>query len=248
MKLVLEKARDFQKSVNAIAVLIDEAEFVIDAEKLALKATDPSQISMVDFEMDKSAFKEFDVNETVTIGLDLDYLAQVMNRAKPDDELTLEINPEKTALKIGFKGASTRHFVIPLIDVNKGQIPNPKIEFQAVLSVNAAVLQDALKDAELISNHVVLGVSNEAFYVKAKSSKGALESQTSQKEKSVKEFKVSQECKSMFPLDYLKDMLKAPDNKDEIELKLRSDAPVQISYKIGKARSSYFLAPRIETE
>jgi len=248
MKLVLEKARDFQKSVNAIAVLIDEAEFVIDAEKLALKATDPSQISMVDFELEKKAFKEFQVKETVTLGLDLDYLAQVMGRAKPDDELTLEINEGKTTLKVGFKGASSRHFVIPLIDVSKGSIPQPKIEFQAVLLLQASLLQDALKDAELISNHVTLGVSNESFYVRANSSKGKLDSETGRKEKPIKEFKIGQECQSMFPLDYLKDMLKTADSKDEIELKLRADAPVQVGYKIGKARITYFLAPRIESD
>ncbi len=248
MKLVLDKARDFQKSVNAIAVLIDEAEFLIDKEKLALKATDPSQISMIDFELGKNAFKEFQVSEPVTIGLDLDYLAQVMGRAKPDDELTLELNSGKTTLKVGLKGASSRNFSIPLIDVSKGAVPNPKIEFQAVLSLNASVLQDALKDAELISNHVTLGMSSESFYVKANSSKGTLDSETGKKEKSIKEFKVGAECKSMFPLDYLKDMLKTADSKDEIELKLRADAPVQITYKIGKARITYFLAPRIESE
>ena len=63
MKLVLEKAADFQRSIEAIAVLIDEAEFVIDEKGLALKATDPSQISMVDYLLEKSAFKHFDAKE-----------------------------------------------------------------------------------------------------------------------------------------------------------------------------------------
>ena len=61
MKLVLEKAQDFKKSCEAIAVLIHEAEFEISETGIALKATDPSQISMVDFEMKKQAFKEFSV-------------------------------------------------------------------------------------------------------------------------------------------------------------------------------------------
>jgi DNA polymerase III sliding clamp (beta) subunit (PCNA family) len=57
MKLVLEKAGDFQKSIEALAVLIDEAEFVLDERGLALKATDPSQISMVDFLLEKNSFR-----------------------------------------------------------------------------------------------------------------------------------------------------------------------------------------------
>ena len=64
----------------------------------------------------------------------------------------------------------------------------------------------------------------------------------------MKSFVAKSDCSSMFPLDYLKDMLKAPGGDEEIELKLKSDAPLLLSYKIGKANISYFLAPRIESE
>ncbi|MEM0359930.1 MAG: proliferating cell nuclear antigen (pcna) [Candidatus Diapherotrites archaeon] len=248
MRLVLEKANDFKKSCEAIAVLIHEAEFDISENCIALKATDPSQISMVDFEMKKASFKEFNFDQAQRIGLDLDYLNQVMGRAKPTDELALELNPQKTALEITFKGASTRHFSVPLIDVSKNPVPNPKIEFDAELKLKAGIVQDALKDAELISSHVLLGVEKETFFVNAQSSKGTLKNETHKKEKEIKSFVAKKDCRSMFPLDYLKDMLKTPAGDDEIELKLKSDAPLFVSYKIGSASISYFLAPRIESE
>lgn len=248
MKLVFEDATKFKKSVDAIAALIDEAEFIVNEKGLALKATDPSQIAMVDFELPKGAFKEFDVKEEIALGLDLDYLRQIMSRAKSKDVLILELNPEKTALKISFKGKSTRSFSIPLIDVSKGQIPNPKIEFEADVKLEASVLQEALKDAELISGHVILGCTKDSFYVKANSSKGTLNNETPKTEKAIKEFKLKNECKAMFPLDYLKDMLKTPSSEDVIEMHLRTDAPVKIDYNIDKARVTYFLAPRIEAE
>ena len=248
MKLVLEKAQDFKKSCEAIAVLIHEAEFDISENGVALKATDPSQISMVDFEMKKAAFKEFKVETVTRIGLDLDYLNQVMGRAKTSDELTLELDQNKTSLSVTFKGASTRHFSVPLIDVSKSSVPNPKIEFEAELKMSASILQDALKDAELISTHVMLGTAKDVFFVNAQSSKGRLKNETSKKEKEIKSFVAKKDCRSMFPLDYLKDMLKAPSGDEEIELKLKNDAPLHLSYKIGKAGISYFLAPRIESE
>ena len=248
MKLVFEDATKFKKSIDAIAALIDEAEFIVNEKGLTLKATDPSQIAMVDFELPKDAFKEFDVKEEIALGLDLDYLRQIMSRAKSKDMLILELNPEKTALTISFKGKSTRSFSIPLIDVSKGQIPNPKIEFEADVKLHASVLQEALKDAELISGHVILGCTKDSFYVKANSSKGTLNNETPKTEDSIKEFKLKNECKAMFPLDYLKDMLKTPSSDDIIALHLRTDAPVRIDFNIDKARVTYYLAPRIEAE
>ena len=158
MKLVLEKAGVFQKSIEAIAVLIDEAEFLIDEKGLALKATDPSQISMVDYLLEKKSFKEFEVEDKLKIGLDLDYLRQIMSRAKPDDQLTLDLDENKSRLNVNFKGASSRKFNLPLIDISSAELPNPKIEFDAEVKLLAGVLQDALKDASLVSSHVSIGV------------------------------------------------------------------------------------------
>lgn len=250
MELVLENALDFKISIDAIAVLIDEAEFIVSKNGLELKATDPSQISMVDFKLNAKAFKKLNIkeNETVKFGVDLDYLGQVMSRANKGDELLLSMNPEKTLLQIIFHGSSKRSFSVPLIDISSSQLPNPKIAFEAELKMDARILQDALKDAELISSHVTLLVDKERFVVKAQSSKGAVLNETLKSEKSMKEFKVEDEAQSMFPLDYLQDMLKAADAGAEIDLKLKSDAPVLVSYKIGGAEISYFLAPRIESE
>lgn len=250
MELVLDDALDFKKCIDAIAVLIDEAEFLVSKNGLELRATDPSQISMVDFKLDAKAFKKFDVaeKESIKLGIDLDYLSQIMSRANKGEELTLSLNPEKTLLKVVFKGVSTRSFAVPLIDISSSQLPNPKIEFEAELKMNASILKDALKDAELISSHVSLFVDKKRFLVEAHSSKGSVLNETLKDEKSIKEFKVSNDAKSMFPLEYLQDMLKAADPTSEIELKLRTDAPVQVSYHIGKASIQYFLAPRIESD
>ena len=248
MKLVIESASSFKKSIDAIAALIDEAEFIANENGLTLKATDPSQIAMIDFELPKSAFKEFNVEGELKIGIDMDYLRQVVSRAKSDDTLVLELNPEATTLNITFKGKSQRSFSIPLIDVSKGQIPNPKIEFEADVKMKAGLLQDALKDAELISGHVVFGVTSDCFYVSANSSKGTLRNETKKDEDAIIKFDVKKECKAMFPLEYLKDMLKTPSSNDEITVHLRTDAPVRIDFNIDKARVTYYLAPRIEAE
>ena len=87
MNLVFEDASLFRKCVDGISVLVDEAEFIIDEKGLSLKATDPSQISLVDFELPKKAFKKFDVKKSSRIGLDLNYLGQVMSRAKSGDSV-----------------------------------------------------------------------------------------------------------------------------------------------------------------
>jgi hypothetical protein len=51
----------------------------------------------------------------------------------------------------------------------------------------------------------------------------------------------------MFPFEYLDDMTRACPDDAEMQVSLKNDAPVKISYQIGKASLAYYLAPRVET-
>ncbi|MEM4663051.1 MAG: proliferating cell nuclear antigen (pcna) [Candidatus Diapherotrites archaeon] len=248
IKLTIENANAFRKNIEAIAALIDEAEFIVNEKGLTLKATDPSQIAMVDFELPREAFKEFDVKQEIRIGADMDYFRQIMSRAKADDSLILELTSEKNSLNIKFKGKSVRTFSMPLIDISKGQIPNPKIDFDAELLVKASLLQDALKDAEILSAHITFGVKNDIFYISAYSSKGTFMNETNKNDEPIKKFEAKADCKAMFPLDYLKNMLKVPSAEDEIKIFLKTDAPLKLEFMNEKARITYYLAPRIDVE
>lgn len=245
MELALKNADVFRKSMEAISVLIDEAELVVKESGVELKATDPSQISMIDFNLPKKAFTKFESAE-VRLGLDLDYLNQVLSRAQSGDELVLSIDERKAFLTVAFKGSGTRAFQVPLIDISSSETPNPKIDFDAELTITAGYLQSAFKDAALISTHVVLGCDEEKFFVKANSSKGNLNEETKQNKTTVTEMLVKRECRSMFPLDYLQDMLKVAPSDAKVSLSIKSNAPVKVSYAIGDAQITYFLAPRIE--
>jgi proliferating cell nuclear antigen len=243
MELLLKDASMFKKSIEAISVLIDEAELVITSNGLELKATDPSQISMVDFSMPKEAFEKFSSEET-RLGLDLSYLNQVLARAQSSDKLALLLDEKKTFLEVKFLGKAERSFQVPLIDISSSEVPSPKIEFDAELVINASFLQNALKDASLLSSHLIIGCDETKFFVNAKSSKGNLKEEAKEDKENVFELKVKNDCKSMFPLDYLQDMLKSASGN--VSLFIKSNAPVKISYDIGEAKITYFLAPRIE--
>ena len=246
VELILESAQDFKRSIDAISVLIDEAEFVVDEKQLSLKVTDPSQISLVDYSLPKSAFKSYKVDATKKIGVDLDYLAQIVSRAKPKDELQLVLDEDSNRLNLIFKGDSVRKFSVPLIDVSSSELPSPKIDFDAEVKIAAETIQDGLKDAALVSTHITIGASDRDFFLRANSSKGELNNVVSKKDKALVELNVRRECTSMFPLDYLSDMLRAAAPNTHVELELKSNAPIKVSYAIGHARINYFLAPRIE--
>ena len=127
-------------------------------------------------------------------------------------------------------------------------MPLPRIEFDAEVKVKADALQDSFKDAALISTHVLMCVENDSFAVKANSSKGNMHNIYANGNKSLVSLKAQQETRAMFPLDYLVGIIKAASSDTDVTLKLKSSAPVEISYQIGEGKLQYFLAPRIESD
>ncbi|VVB99198.1 DNA polymerase sliding clamp [uncultured archaeon] len=248
MELIFEDAQVFRRYIEGISVLVDEAEFVLGETGLSLKATDPSQISLVDFLLPKKAFKKFDVPQPTKIGVDLNYFSQVIGRAKSGDQVELSLSEDSSKLFVSFTGSAKRSFSMPLLDLQSADLPMPRIDFDSEVKVKADCLGDSFKDAALLSTHVQLLVSKGSFIIKANSSKGSMENTYSPKDKSVVSIKATEDTKAMFPLDYLVSIAKATSSDTEVTLKMKTSAPVEISYSIGDGKLQYFLAPRIESD
>ncbi|MCD6523031.1 MAG: proliferating cell nuclear antigen (pcna) [Candidatus Diapherotrites archaeon] len=245
-EITLPSAKMFKSCVDAIVILIDEGEIEIGEEGLKLRAMDPSQIAMVDFELPKSAFEKYEVKPT-RIGLNLDDLAKVMARARPDEKLTMKLDESKARLVLLFKGKATRRFVIPLLDIGGTMPKKPQIEFESVVKFNGNFFKEALKDAQLVSSHVVLRTDPDAFIIEARGDKGEVTIRAEKNSDQIFDYDVKSNARAMFPLEYLNDLLKNADANTNVELSLRTDAPLRLEYKVGDASITYYLAPRIET-
>ena len=62
------------------------------------------------------------------------------------------------------------------------------------------------------------------------------------------EFNVSEECRSMFSIEYLKDMMKASDIARTARLYFGTDIPLKLEFIAPDAKLSFLLAPRVESE
>jgi len=247
-ELKIDDAKLFKDSVDAIATLIDESEFDINENGVFLRAMDPSQIAMVDFKLPKQSFEKYEVPEQIKIGLNLDDLSKIMSRVRAGENLTLKLNDSGSRLELIFKGNSVRKFNLPLLDIGSSSPKTPSIEFDAKVKLNGNVIKEGLKDASLVSSHVVLNATEKGFDIKAHGDKGDVVIETLKGQEILLEHTVNNEAKAMFPLEYLNDLLKATDAASIVEINLGTDKPLKLQYEIGEATITYYLAPRIETE
>jgi len=245
-EIVFDNAKIFKDCVDSLVTLIDEGEFQITKEGIKLRAMDPSQIAMVDFNFPKSALEKYEVPSETKIGLNLEDLSKVTGRVRPGEKLILKMDKTGSRLEMVFKGKTTRRFTIPLLDISGASPKQPKIEFDSKIKINGSTLKEGLKDASLISSHVALKADKNGFEISATGDKGEVLIEAKKDDDVLLEHTVNVESRSLYPLEYLNDLLKSAENEAVITLEIKTDHPLRIEYSIGQATIVYYLAPRIE--
>jgi len=246
MELVVSDALFFKKCVDAVVSLVDEGTFVVSSDGIHLRTMDPSQIAMVDFVIPKNAFAKIDVEDKTSLGVNIADLSKILARTRQDEKLSISMDEKESKLLLEFSGHSRRHFKLPLLESSSVLPKEPKVEFDASVKIKGRVLKDVLHDAGLLSSHVILQADDSEFVVEAHGDSGDLHVQTKKESENLAGLNVKAKSRAMFPFQYLDDITRACPDEASVSVELKNDAPVKVSYEIGEAKLSYYLAPRVE--
>jgi proliferating cell nuclear antigen len=237
-------AEALRDAIEAVSSLVDEVKFSLSEKGLELRAVDPANVAMVSLVVRPEAFDYLKVTPG-EIGVDLVRLSDVLSMADKGENVQLELDEENHKLKIGVGSLS---YTLSLIDPTaiKKEPRIPELDLPAHVTLPGGELRRAVKAAEKVSDHVILGVSDESFYMEAKGDIDSLKLKIPSTE--LLGMKPG-EARSLFSLDYLEDMSKAIGKATEVTLEMGIDYPLRVNFKLGQSIDiSYLLAPRIEQE
>jgi len=223
----------------------------VDKDAIKLRAMDPSQISMVLFSMDKSEFTDYKVDSKTKVGINLERLSKILGRSRITDRVRIVSEPGK--LNITFEGKkSKRTFTLPIIDVAPGPSKELKVDYTATVTMRGGLFKDVLKDALLVSPHLLLVADEDTFKAEANGDTGDF---TLEYEEGEVELQVSRITSAVFSTEYLDDMTRGCDEDTKITIQMGAPTPsdsrpkpMRLEYHLGKATFTYYLAPRIESD
>ncbi|RLF12135.1 MAG: proliferating cell nuclear antigen (pcna) [Thermoprotei archaeon] len=247
VKVVFHDAKLWRSIIQALSTMVDEATFTFSPEGIRMRAMDPSRIAMVDFEMPSTSFEEYDCEAEAKAGVNLDQFNKLVKRASSGEKLELELKPDEGRLRVRFRGRITRGFAVPLLDLGYEELPTPRISFNVQARLLADAVEEALKDAELVSDHVKIQATPDELVFQSSSDKGESSTTFSKEGGALLELNVKEPSRAMYSLSYLTDMMKASAASDIMELQFSTNIPLTLIFDLpGGGRIQYWLAPRLE--
>lgn len=237
----------FRETIDAVSALVNECRLHIDENGIRTITVDTSNVAMVSLELEASAFETF-VASTAEIGLDIEKIRSMMAMIGKSDVVSLELDDDAKKLKISFGGYE---YSITLLDTKTiRRDPNaPNLNLPATFEISGAMFNDAIKASNMVSDKIMLSVSAETqvFTMNAEGDSDRIKRELSGDDI---HYITCNDARSLFSLDYLKDMGKSVSRAEKVQIRLGNDHPVQFSFEYadGKGKIGYLLAPRIEAD
>ncbi|MCK8519517.1 DNA polymerase sliding clamp [Methanoculleus sp. 7T] len=240
-------AEIFRESIDAIAALVTECRLHAADDHIWTRAVDTANVAMVSLDLRSTAFSSFSATDG-ELGLDITKMKNILGMMGKGDALTLNLLDEDRKLELSFGGY---RYSLTLLDVNTiRKDPNPPaIDLPGKAVISGDALNSAIKAAAVISDKIALGIDPDAmtFYMEAEGDTDHIKLALGEDELVALN---PVRARSLFSLDYLKDMGRVMARADAVEVYLGIDHPVRFAFDIadGNGHVEYLLAPRIEAD
>ncbi|NIS33632.1 MAG: DNA polymerase sliding clamp [Actinobacteria bacterium] len=240
-------AETLQEALDSVSVLVDECKIHLNEDGLAIRAVDPANVGMVDLELAAEAFESYEADGGL-IGVNLSRLEDIAKMANAGQLVQLELDEETRKLHIHTDGLE---YTLALIDPDsiRKEPDLPDLDLPARIVLEGAHIDRAVKAADMVSDHIALGVDedDETFYVDAEGDTDDVHFELARADLIDLE---AGAARSLFSLDYLKDMNKAIPKNGEVTVDLGEEFPVEMAFEIaeGQGHVTYLLAPRIQSD
>ena len=248
MKLVLADPTLLKDSISVISELVNEARFKVTRDGVELVAMDPANVAMVVFKLLSSGFTEYDIEKDQEIAINLANFKQILRRVSASDIIALELTGDNK-LQIQLKGATTRTFSLPLLELEDKEQRVPNLTFPIVINTTSSTLTDAITDADVVAESVTFAAEPEKFTVAAEGDLSKAHIEIRQSDETKIRSESTAKIKSKYSIEYLKKMISAAKLANDVSIFFNQDYPLKLEYKVvDKLLLSFILAPRVEND
>lgn len=240
-------ANTFSEMIDVISALVNECRIHISEDGISTRAVDAANVAMVSVSLESGAFNTFSADPS-ELGFDVKKMRNIAGMMNRTDNVNLSLPEKSQKLELSF---AEYRYSVTLLDPNtirKDPSP-PQLDLPAKVVISGDALHSAIKAAAVISDKIafVIDPDTESFIMEAE---GDTDHITKEMKKGDLISITPVKSRSLFSIDYLKEIGKVMSGSSSVEIFLGIDHPVRFVFTFAdsKGHAEYLLAPRIEAD
>lgn len=246
---ILTEFPAFKNWIKVLSTVGEERMIAAKEEGLYVIGMDPSHVAMIKTQFGKDLFDEYEAEEDDNVTINVEELFRILDRADKDEQVTIEKDVKQSRLLINLKkGTRIRRFKMHLIDDGDEEVPDPKIFFRSKTRITLDEFTLGLVDANLVSEHIVLTVTENLMKLSALGDMGDTMAQWDKDSEGILSLSAEEEAKATYTLSYVLDIVKAVKPLTEVlTIELSTDMPIRIEAECASPhiKAEFYLAPCI---
>ena len=241
-------ADTFEDILAPVDAIVAECKIHLTEGGFEIAAVDPANVAMVEVEARTGAFETYEASGGV-IAADLERLLDAVNLADSGESLvSLDLDPETRKLQIAVDAVE---YTLTLIDPDSvRQEPDvPDLDLGGRYAVEGGPFTHAVKATDLVADHVEIeGVADDELVISAQGDTDDVRVTLGQAELLSGDLDDGA-VKSLFSLDYLKDITRPLATDTQTTLLLGDEFPCKLQYSLADRdiRVKNLLAPRVQS-
>lgn len=220
----------FRAYVGLLKAMGDELTLRCNDSGISVLGMDSSHVAMIDSKVKATFFEVYEASEEGMITLNMLEFSKFLDRIEKNENVKITYDAEQAKLVIATRaGGRNRRFKLPVLEPLDEEVPQPKIFFKSEGRILTQSVDSAIKDADLVSEHIKIAFRADMLQLQANGDMGYAENEYNRDSDELLELKSEEDSVANFTLSYLKDMFGQLKNLSEVvTLHLATDMPLRI--------------------
>lgn len=266
MQVSISKREDVSKFsciFKNIGNLQELFKLVFTPEGVTGQAMDSAHVCLFELSLEKEWFGEYNVTETIEIGVAAVLFCKMIDCLKDDQKIILHMDEDDDKLSIDLVGEKgiNKYFEIPLIDIDIEKVEIPITDYDADIELRSELFTELVSEMSLFHDVINIKCDSENVVLTSSGESGKM-SVKMVEDSDIPMYAIEEdsEIQLSFSLAYFHKMCLFKKLSSTLFIHLSSEAPMKMVYRLDdtdpddegiedcKNYLRFFLAPKVESD
>lgn len=136
-------------------------------EYIHIQTMDFAKVMLINVKLCADWFDEYNVEQDITLGMNLKIMHAILNCHIPNGSITLEYSDGDDTMGMTFTDHGEnpiireKHFALPLVDMDCEELDIPDMEYQVDLTLTTSLFHDVIKELQTFSDTIQFHLSED---------------------------------------------------------------------------------------